>query len=98
GPLGWVGQDQLGAVGEEVLLSLAAGVARKGKFYAVAAFRADHRVGDAGVAAGGVDEDLVARQEPAALAVEHHVERRPVLHAAAGSSTLPRGLYPSALA
>ena len=56
----------------------------------VAALGGDHRVGDACVAAGGVDEDFVLGQQPAALAVEDHRQRRAVLHAAAG--VVPLGL------
>ena len=45
---------------------------------------AEDRVGDAGVAARRVDEDLVARQPAVRQRVEHHPERGAVLDAAAG--------------
>ena len=44
---------------------------------------AEHRVGDAGVAAGGVEQPPLW-QQPAREAVEHDRARRAVLHAAAG--------------
>ena len=90
GALGRVGQHQLGAVRQETLLALGAGVSREGELDAVAALGADHGVGDAGVAAGGVDQDLVLRQQPAPLAVQDHRHRRAVLDAAAG--VVPLGL------
>ena len=58
--------------------------------HAVAARGADHRVGDAGVARRGVEQDLVARQRARPLAVGNHPRRRPVLHRAA--RVLPLGL------
>ena len=45
---------------------------------------AEERVGDAGVAARRVDEDLVAREPPVGQRVLDHAERGAVLHAAAG--------------
>ena len=66
------------------MLALRAGVTGEREFAFVPALGGDHGVGDAGVAAGGVDDDLVAREHPAAFAVEDHRHRRAVLHAAAG--------------
>ena len=52
--------------------------------------RANHRVGDAGVAGRGVEDDLVARQLSGPLAVRNHPRGGPVLDRSPG--ILPLGL------
>ena len=69
-------QHEFGAVGFQDALALDRGVDRQAELHLVAARRADHGVGDAGVAAGGVDQGLVAGQLAGTLAVQNHVERR----------------------
>ena len=71
-------------------LALGRDVLRHAQPHAIAARRADHRVGDAGVARRRVEDDLVARQRARPLAVGNHPGRRPILHRAAG--ILPLGL------
>ena len=53
---------------------------------------AEQRVGDAGVAAGRVDQDLVAGEAPVREGVLHHPQRGAVLHGAAGVRELELGV------
>ena len=56
GAVGGVGPDDLGAVGCEVALALVRDVGRHAEGDGEAHGRAEHGVGDAGVAAGGVEK------------------------------------------
>jgi hypothetical protein len=53
---------------------------------------ADHRVGDAGVPGGGVEQDLVAGERARLLAVGNHPRRRAILHRAARITPLGLGV------
>ena len=88
GAFGRVGQDQLCPVSLENSLALQAGVGRQAEPYPVAAGRAQQSVGDAGVAGGGVQNNLAGGELPAALAFQNHVERRAVFDRAAGVEPL----------
>ena len=83
-----IAEDGLGAVRFEDALALFAGVAGENQLDLVAAIGADHGVGDAGIAAGGIENGPVVVQFAGALAIEHHVEGGPVLDAAAGVEIL----------
>ena len=92
GALQRIGEDELGAKGAADALALVGDVARHDQPHAVAQRRADHRQRDAGVAAGGVEDDLVRRQQAALDAVAHHHQRWPILDRAAGIEALQLGL------
>ena len=64
------------------------GVGRQAQLDLVAAVGADHGVGDAGVAAGGIENDAAMIQLAGALAVEHHIQRCAVFDRAAGVEVL----------
>src|SRR5713101_3186656 len=66
------------------MFALHRGVFRKAQLHLVALVRRDHGVGDAGVAAGGVQYYFVVGELAGALPVQDHVERRPILHRTAG--------------
>src|SRR5205085_10048535 len=79
---------QLRAVDSEYALALRAGVSGQAQADAVAARRADHRVGYPRVAARRVEDCLLRRERARALAFEDHRERRAVFHGAAGAQVL----------
>ena len=79
-PLRRIGQHQFRAVRLEQRLALDTGVGRHEQLDVVTAPRADHGVGDAGVAAGGVEDGALVIQLAQTLAVQDHVQRRTVLH------------------
>ena len=83
-----VAEDRFGAVGFQDALALSAGVAGQHQFHLVAAIGADHGVRDAGIAAGGIENRPVVIQLARAFAIQHHIEGRPVLDAAAGIEIL----------
>ena len=49
-----------------------------------ATHRADHGIGDAGIAAGGIDQDLFRREQAGALAFANHIECGAVFDGTAG--------------
>ena len=53
--------------------------------------RTNHRIGNAGVAAGGVNNGLAALQGTTGQTCLDHAQRRPVLHGAAGVEPLGLG-------
>ena len=79
-----VGVDNLRAVGFQNALALHAHVGGHAKLHAVVLGGADHRVGNAGVAGGRVDQDFVPRHQPGGFRLADNVHRRAVLHRAAG--------------
>ena len=87
-----IGQDQLGPISLQNLLSLAAGVGRQAQSDFVAAMGADHGVGDPRVAARGVQDDLPRTQRAAALAFEDHIKRGAVLDRASRVEPLRLGV------
>src|SRR5690606_3175172 len=76
--------DQLGAVGAHGVLALLALVRRHDQLHAVAAHRRRHRQGDAGIAAGRLDQHVTGADIAARLRLDDHVQRRPVLDRAGG--------------
>ena len=68
--------------------ALRRGVLRKTKPDFVALRGPDHGIGDAGIAAGGIDQDFVRREQAGTLAFHDHVQSRAVFHAAAGVEIL----------
>jgi hypothetical protein len=74
------GEAQLSAKGLEDLLALLTGRLGHGEAQAVSLRRGHHRQADPRVAAGRLQDDLVARQLPALLGPLDHVQGRPVLH------------------
>ena len=87
-----VAEDDLGAVREDQRLALGADVLRHHELHPVALRRPEQRVGHACVARRGVDDGLLVRQRPGALAVLDHGESRPVLDRAAGVEPLGLGV------
>src|SRR3984893_3875021 len=75
-----VAVHDLRPVGMHELLALAAHVGRHHQLDAIALGRSHHRVRNPGVAAGVVDDDPVAGERTAPLAVLDHAQRRSVLH------------------
>ena len=84
GAFAGIAEDHLRAVGFQDAFALDGGVGRQAQLDLVAAIGADHGVGDAGVAAGGVQDDALGIQAAGALAIQDHVEGGAVLHGAAG--------------
>ena len=68
------------AEGPQDPLALVRSAVRKAKLHGKTERRADHRVGNAGVAAGRVNDGLVRAQCPAGQTSLNHAQRRPVLH------------------
>ena len=87
-----IGEHHLGAERLEDPLPLGRHVLGHAQPHAVAARGADHRVGDAGVPGGGVEQDLVAGQRARLLAVGNHPRRRAVLHRPARIAPLRLGV------
>ena len=58
----------------------------------VALQRADHGVGDAGIAAGGVEQGAVVGQPAGPLAIQDHVQPGAVFHRPAGIEELRLGV------
>ena len=80
--------DQLGAVGGHRLLALIAHVRGHDEFQPVALDGRRHGQGDAGVAAGGLDQHIAGPELTAFLGALDHAERRTVLHRAGGIISL----------
>src|SRR5260370_23481958 len=66
------------------MFALHRGVSRRAQLHLVALVARDHGVGDAGIAASGVQNYFVAGELAGTLAIQDHVERRPILHRTAG--------------
>jgi hypothetical protein len=81
--LGGIGHDDLRAVGVEDALALGPGRRGQAEGHSEAERGAQHGVGNAGVAARGVEEPP-ARQETAPVRVNNDPSRGAILHAAAG--------------
>ena len=86
------GLDDLGPVGPEHRLPLGAGVGRQAQLELVAPRGSDECVGDAGVAAAGVEDGLARTQKSSSLCVEHHGQGSACLDRAAGVE--PLALHP----
>ena len=84
GAFGGVAVDGLGAVRFEDFLALLGGVGGEDELHLVSAVGADHGVGDAGIAAGGVEDRAGVVELAGAFAVEDHVGGGAVLDGAAG--------------
>ena len=80
--------NNLGAVSRDERLALRAHVARHDQLDRIAFGRPDHRVCDAGIAGGRVDERLVGSKSTAPLAVFDHGQRGAVLDRPAGIEPL----------
>ena len=92
GTLHRIGKEDLGSERVQDPLALGRHVLRHAQPDAIAARRADHRVGDAGVPGCRVKEHLVVRQRARSLAIGNHARSRPVLHRAAGIPPLSLGV------
>ena len=79
-----IGELNLGAIGGDQLLALPAHVARHDQLHWVALGRAHQRVGDAGVAGGGIDDGLTRAECPTPFPVLDHGQCCAILHRAAG--------------
>ena len=91
GAFAGIGKHHFRAVGFQNLFAFMRGIGGQAQFRAVALDGADHRIGDAGVAAGGVEQNVIFGQAP---------ERSPsrIMFNPARSLTDPPGLKNSALA
>ena len=67
-PLGRVGEHHFRSIGLQDPLTLERGIGRQAQFHVVMLRRGDHGVCDAGVAAGGIENDKVVLQHSRALA------------------------------
>ena len=68
------------------------GIGGEAQLHAITQRRADHGVGDAGVAAGGVQNGLAGSQRAAAFAFPNHVQRRAVFDRSARIEPLRLGV------
>ena len=84
GAFGRIGKNHLRAVGFQDLLALLGGVSGQAELDFITLDRADHRVGDSGVAGGRVEQDFIVGEAAGSLAIEDHVEAGAVLHRPAG--------------
>ena len=84
GAFGGIAEDHLRAVGLQDALTLDGSVGRQAQLHLVAACRADHGIGDTGIAAGGIEDDVLGAKAAGALAIQDHVEARPILDRSAG--------------
>src|SRR5258708_24085835 len=75
-------EDELRAEGGHRLPPLDRQVLGHHQHHAIAAHRGDHREGDAGVAAGRLDQSRTRADQPALLRSDDHRKRRAVLHRA----------------
>jgi hypothetical protein len=87
-----IGQHHLGAVGAQQSRSFGRHVARQAEAHAIARAGGEHGVGNAGVAGRGVEQHPARYEGAAPLAVEHHGQRRAVLHRSAGIRRLELGV------
>ena len=78
-----IGKNQFRAISLENPLALGRSVLGQAEFHLITAHRADHGIGDARVAAGGIDQSFVRRQQPGLLALANHVERGAIFYGAA---------------
>src|SRR3982751_4486992 len=78
-----VGFDDFSSVELKDPLSCEASISRQRKRYAISANRADHRVGDTSVAAGGVQDRFVWGKLAGRLAGDYHRQSGPILDRAA---------------
>ena len=90
GPFQRIGEDDVGPVRAEDALPFGRDVLRDAQADAVTARRADHRVGDAGVAGGRVEDDPALLEAAGAFALEDHPQCGAILDRAA--RVLPLGL------
>ena len=90
-PLRGVGENQLCPVRAQRRQETLVGVCRNTELHLVAARGAEHRVGDAGVARGRIDDGFPGTECAASLSVQDHRGCRPVLHRAAGIHPLGLG-------
>ena len=74
-----IGQDELRPVRLQQAPAFDRGVGREAERDAVAAGRAEHGVGDAGVARGRIEEHAARLERARALAVEDHRQRGAIL-------------------
>ena len=86
-----IAENHLRAVGLQNPLALLGGVGRQHELHLVPAVGADHGVGDAGVAAGGIENRAARGSAAGALAIENHIQRRAVFHRSAGVEVLGLG-------
>ena len=77
-----VDQNQLGAVGGHRRLAFGGGVVRHDQHHLVTLDRRRHGQGDAGVAAGGLDQHVAGLDVTAQLGATDHRQRRAILHRA----------------
>ena len=75
-----IGQHQLRAIRPQHALAFRRDVVRHAQPHRYAERGAEHRVGNAGVARGRVEQGLARRQRAAGQPLEHHPPRRPILH------------------
>jgi hypothetical protein len=78
--LQWIGFYQLNPKPAQDYFSLPAGVLWQTDGDRVRTRRCDHRVSDAGVTAGGVQDCHAGSESAAALSIEDHCQRGTVLH------------------
>ena len=74
------------------MLALLRGVVGQAELDLISFVCADHGVGDAGVAAGGIEDDFAGGELAGALAFQDHVEGGAVLDGAAGIEKLGLGV------
>ena len=91
GTLIGVGPVDLGAVGAQDPLALRRHAGGHGQVDREAQRRAQHGEGDAGVAAGGVEQGFAGREQAARDGVAHHGGRGAIFDAAAGIGPLRLG-------
>ena len=82
------GDDHLGAEGPQQLHLLLAHLVGHGEDAAIPARGRGHREGEAGIAAGGLDDDAPGSQGAIALRRLHQRKADPVLHRASGAHEL----------
>src|SRR5579863_2271738 len=86
--LTWISQHHFRAVSLQHVLAFHGRIFRKAQLYVISFISADHGVRDASVAAGGIQNNLVAGQLTRSLAIQDHIERRTILHRSAGVEKL----------
>ena len=82
---------QFRAIGGQNALALVRSAVGQAKLHGITERRTDHGVGDAGVAAGGINDGLAGLERAARQPRLDHAERRPVLYRAAGVKPLGLG-------
>ena len=79
-----ISEHQLGAVNLQQALPFGGDVRRDAQHDAIPARRADHRVGNAGIAGGRIEQDPVPAQRSGTFTLSNHRRRRAILHRSAG--------------